>query len=147
MKKTKKFIIAGLLLSLGMGIFAQEQEQIQDKLPKIESEVLSEAANAFLKKATDGLAKGLNKAGEELQNHTVIWVTGRLEVKGKQGNRNFILKVQDGNRYKLKTVTGSETSIETLNLYKGKLISVKGVVNKETEEMTVLSYSLQVEKE
>lgn len=90
----------------------------------------------------DALKTGINKTEEALNKNKTKIVTGTLHVRGEGKNALANIELDDGTKYVVKTISNSEDSMIKLAGYNGKRIKVSGVLNTETNEMTLTTYKL-----
>lgn len=103
-------------------------------------------ASEIGQKVGDKVKSGAEKTKEAVNTHTTKILTGTLKVKGSGKKATMTFKAEDGNTYTLKTISGSEDSMLKLSAYNKKKIKISGILNTETNEITLTTYSL-AEKE
>ena len=118
----------------------------KEKLDGEAKEKTKETADKVGKKVEEKVKAGAEKTKEAVNTHETKFLTGTLKVKGSGKKATATLKAEDGNTYTLKTITGSEDSMTKLSGYNKKKIKISGILNTETNEITLTTYSL-AEKE
>lgn len=109
------------------------------------SEVLEKTKNKASEignKIGDAFKTGINKTEEALNKNKTKIVIGTLHVRGEGKNALANIELDDGTKYVVKTMSNSEDSMIKLAGYNGKRIKVSGVLNTETNEMTLTTYKL-----
>ena len=101
-----------------------------------------EKASEIGQKVGDKVKAGAEKTKEAINSHSTKILTGVLNVKGKGKKAVMNFKAEDGNTYTLKTISGSEDSMLKLSAYNKKKIKISGILNTDTNEITLTTYSL-----
>lgn len=105
----------------------------------------SEEEKGLFDKLSDTVKSGKDAAEKAISTHENTTLTGKLVVKGKGKNITCYVKTGFFEKYRVKTITGSEDSYTKLAGYKGKKIKVSGILNTETKEITATTYKLATE--
>ncbi len=135
--KKKFFILGASLFLLNSVVFAIEPSSSANP-----GEGGGAAVKEFSGKVLKGLSNGLNKINDEIQKRDLITIEGKVKVKGSKKNPEITIKTNDGSTYTLTTLSGSSDSIKKLALTKNEEISANGILNKENNVFTVVSYVL-----
>ncbi len=93
-------------------------------------------------KIGDSVKSGVKKTEDAINNHSPKFLTGTLKVKGKGKNTTFTLKADDGDTYTVKPFSSSEDAIIKLSAYNKMKIKISGMLNAETNTITLTTYKL-----
>lgn len=118
-------------------LFGKAKEKADEEDTKETKEKIKETG----KKVGDKVKSGAEKTKEVIETHEVKNLTGTLKVKGF-GKKVFSFKADDGKTYTLKTISGSEDSNLKLSAYNKKKVKITGILNTETNEITLTTYKL-----
>lgn len=114
----------------------------KEKATEENKEKAKEKASEIGQKVGDKVKAGAEKTKEAINSHSTKILTGVLNVKGKGKKAVMNFKAEDGNTYTLKTISGSEDSKLKLSAYNKKKIKISGILNTDTNEITLTTYSL-----
>ncbi|MGN0729534.1 hypothetical protein [Treponema sp.] len=131
----KKIIFLLLAFSACAFVFSEENsdEGNVDKVAKKLKEI-GQSIEVEVKSASEKTEKAIN-------NTEKIKVSGVLKVEDLS-TQSYVLSTDRGT-FTLHTITQSENSLEKLSKYKDKNILVSGILNKETNVITMTSYKEQ----
>lgn len=88
-----------------------------------------------------GIKSGVEKTGETIESKKVLRTTGILSVDKSSGEMTFTLTADDAT-YTVKPNGSSENARLKLSGFDGRKITVTGVLDKNTNEITLTSYKL-----
>ncbi|MDO4507534.1 MAG: hypothetical protein Q4B64_11365 [Spirochaetales bacterium] len=163
-----KKIIAALLIATSVAFFASAEESNTDDavqalndaittvgneaknlLEKAKGKITEEnkdkaktKANEIGQKVGEKVKDGAEKTKEAISKREPISCTGTLKVKGSGEKATATIKADDGKTYKLKTMSGSADSMTKLSGYNKKKVKISGILNTETNEVTLTTYKL-----
>ena len=147
MKKFFRFIFIVVLIFIGVSYFMRSNESKADNITQT-TPVETQGQN-YLDKVGDKVSEGIDAAKEAaekaISNHETSIIIGELVVKGK--GKDMICYVKTGffEKYRVKTITGTDDSYIKLAGYNGKKIKISGIMNMETKEITAITYKLSAE--
>lgn len=106
-----------------------------------------ESIGNTLQRGADSLGESLREGAAEIKNTAentqIISATGTL--KKKWFSDSYRLVTED-ETYGVSTISGSEDSLTRLSGYRNKLVTVTGVLNTESNELTLITYQLADEE-
>lgn len=113
---------------------AQESSDLEDA-----AGALGEAFSKFGEALGATVLEGIEQAGDAVEKVTFVQATGT--VREDLFSKNLSLVTDDGT-FSLCTLSGTEDSRLRLSGYKNREITVTGILNAETNEITLLTYAL-----
>lgn len=135
MKRAKLIVIvtaAALALALPAG--AEGNEDLKDAAGD-----LGDALKNFGQSLGSAMKEGIHEAGEAIESKSLVKATGVLKVG--LFSKRYTLETDDGD-FELRTISQSEDSLLKLSGYKNRTITVTGILDTETNVITLTTYSL-----